>query len=161
VMTWRAALALRARWISLTCAVLTGIYFVARIAGTRLLWPQWPKALIGAFGTVLKYDRLAFLVLLLTVVVLGQSRARRISWLGLGSLLLGTIGLYAPELSQLGVPGIWFPFGVGVSRTEYAYAAMVILLAAYLVQRLWRFVPAAAAAKMGVQNTSAGNRSIS
>jgi hypothetical protein len=39
------------------------------------------------------------------------------------------IGQLAEELSLLGVPGIWFPFGVGVSRTQFAYAALIIALA--------------------------------
>jgi hypothetical protein len=77
------------------------------------------------------------------VVALGQSRTARTSWTRLLSILCGSIGLFAPELSQWGVPGIWFPWGVGVSRTEYAYGAMTIVLAVYLVQRLWRFAPAA------------------
>jgi hypothetical protein len=40
------------------------------------------------------------------------------------------------EVSALGVPGIWFPFGVGVSRTQYAYAAMVVGLAVLLVRTI-------------------------
>ena len=32
-------------------------------------------------------------------------------------------------LDPLGVPGIWFPFGIGVSRTQYIYAIAVPLLA--------------------------------
>lgn len=39
------------------------------------------------------------------------------------------IGQLADELSLLGVPGIWFPFGIGVSRTQFAYAALIIALA--------------------------------
>jgi len=39
------------------------------------------------------------------------------------------------------VPGIWLPYGVGVSRTEYAYFAFDIVLFIYLLQRLWRFTP--------------------
>jgi hypothetical protein len=39
------------------------------------------------------------------------------------------IGQLANELSLLGVPGIWFPFGIGVSRTQFAYAALIIALA--------------------------------
>lgn len=41
------------------------------------------------------------------------------------------IGQLADELSLLGIPGIWFPFGVGVSRTQFAYAALIIALAFY------------------------------
>jgi hypothetical protein len=42
---------------------------------------------------------------------------------------------------MLGVQGIWFPFGVGVSRTEYAHAVFDVLMFAYLLARLWHFVP--------------------
>jgi hypothetical protein len=55
--------------------------------------------------------------------------------------VLGAIGTFASELSRLGVPGIWLPYGVGVSRTEYAYFAFDIVLFIYLLQRLWRFTP--------------------
>jgi hypothetical protein len=39
------------------------------------------------------------------------------------------IGQLAEELSLVGVPGIWFPFGIGVSRTQLAYAALIVALA--------------------------------
>ena len=42
--------------------------------------------------------------------------------------LLVAIGLFAEELGELHVPGIWFPFGIGVSRTQLAYAALVVAL---------------------------------
>jgi hypothetical protein len=50
----------------------------------------------------------------------------------LASLLLIAAGQFAPELSGLGLPGIWFPFGVGVSRTQFAYALAIPLLVALL-----------------------------
>jgi len=45
------------------------------------------------------------------------------------------IGQLATELSLLGVPGIWFPFGIGVSRTQFAYAALIIALALHARSR--------------------------
>jgi len=43
-----------------------------------------------------------------------------------------TIGLFPQEVSQLQViPGIWFPYGVGVSRGQFAYAAFVLVM--YLI----------------------------
>ncbi len=41
---------------------------------------------------------------------------------------------------SFGAPGIWLPFGVGVSRTEYAYGAFDLVLFAYPLQRLWGYV---------------------
>src|SRR3569833_2561424 len=37
-------------------------------------------------------------------------------------------------LDTIGVPGIWFPFGIGVSRTQYVYAIAVPLLAFLIVR---------------------------
>jgi len=37
-------------------------------------------------------------------------------------------------LDPLGVPGIWFPFGIGVSRTQYIYAIAIPLVAVVIVQ---------------------------
>jgi hypothetical protein len=41
-------------------------------------------------------------------------------------------------LEALGVPGIWFPFGVGVSLTQYVYAALIVGLAVLLLRRIRR-----------------------
>ena len=40
-------------------------------------------------------------------------------------------------LDPIGVPGIWFPFNIGVSRTQYVYAIAVPLLA-FLIVRTFR-----------------------
>ena len=39
-------------------------------------------------------------------------------------------------LDPIGVPGIWFPFGIGVSRTQYIYAIAVPLLALLIVRTI-------------------------
>ena len=39
-------------------------------------------------------------------------------------------------LDPLGVPGIWFPFGIGVSRTQYVYAIAIPILAFLIVRTL-------------------------
>src|SRR4051812_43649270 len=46
-------------------------------------------------------------------------------------------GLFGGELlDTIGVPGIWFPFGIGVSRTQYVYAIALPLLAFLIVRAL-------------------------
>jgi hypothetical protein len=46
-------------------------------------------------------------------------------------------GIFGGELlDPIGVPGIWFPFGIGVSRTQYVYAIAVPLLAFLIVRTL-------------------------
>jgi hypothetical protein len=79
--------------------------------------------------------RLGFVALF--ALVLGSGVARR-SWrasfiAALASALLISIGLFAEELSELHIKGVWFPFGVGVSRTQFAYAAAILTLAAMLI----------------------------
>jgi hypothetical protein len=41
--------------------------------------------------------------------------------------------LFINEISRLGVPDIWFPFNIGVTLTQYAYALSLPLLAFALV----------------------------
>jgi hypothetical protein len=41
-------------------------------------------------------------------------------------------------LDPLGVPGIWFPFGIGVSRTQYVYAIAIPLFAVLIVRDMER-----------------------
>jgi hypothetical protein len=40
--------------------------------------------------------------------------------------------IFSNELSAIGIPGIWFPFGVGVSRTQFALAIAVPFLATFM-----------------------------
>ena len=39
-------------------------------------------------------------------------------------------------LNPIGVPGIWFPFGIGVSRTQYIYGVLIPLLGVLIVRTL-------------------------
>jgi hypothetical protein len=141
VMAWRAALGLStARWIALSCAGLTVLYVLARILGNPIVIQGMRAGAIAAGALLLKCTRLGFLALLAAMLAIGARRGQA-GWTLLLAVILGSVGLFAPELGQLGVPGIWFPFGVGVSRTEYAYAAFDVVLFVYLLQRLWRFAP--------------------
>lgn len=49
-------------------------------------------------------------------------------------IVLISVGQFAPELSAIGVRGIWSPFDTGVSRAQFAYALFFICEAA----ALWR-----------------------
>jgi hypothetical protein len=57
--------------------------------------------------------------------------------LALINLALITIAFFGDELlDPIGVPGIWFPFGIGVSRTQYLYAILIPLLAVLIARTL-------------------------
>jgi hypothetical protein len=45
------------------------------------------------------------------------------------TMLTTGVAMFAEEINTIGVPGIWFPFGVGVSRSQYALSVAIPLLA--------------------------------
>ena len=60
--------------------------------------------------------------------------ARILALFTLASIMAGLFG--GELLDPLGIPGIWFPFGIGVSRTQYLYAIVIPLVAVTFVQTL-------------------------
>ena len=83
-----------------------------------------------------------FVALLLFTIFSGAKRIGVGAWLDVLAALLIMTGLFAQELSVLHVPSIWFPFGTGVSRTQFAYAGFAIILFALLIRRTRRFAAA-------------------
>jgi hypothetical protein len=73
----------------------------------------------------------------------------------LGALIvLVSIGQFAPELSSIGVRGIWFPFDTGVSRAQFAYALFFICAAV----ALWReFLHIAERKRTGIESLDGGD----
>jgi hypothetical protein len=83
--------------------------------------------------TMTRIYRLGLLALLVLIVVrMVREGPTRIMAIAAMALIL--VAQYADELSSLGAPGIWFPFGIGVSRTQYAYAIAIPLLALLIVR---------------------------
>jgi hypothetical protein len=137
LMAWRSYFVPdRHRWIAPAIAVLTLVYLVSQLFGYSTIWPMLPRGLIVASHAIATYLRYLFVLLLAVIVGLGMRERGREAWIALPSVILVALGLFAQELSALGIPGIWFPFGVGVSRTEYAYAGLVVALFALLLHRL-------------------------
>lgn len=98
-------------------------------------------ALAGVVGGAMhltmltRMDRYGFLALLLLIAVriLRHGPMRILAVATMVSILAAQ---FADELSAIHVPGIWFPFGIGVSRTQYAYALAIPLLAVLVVRTL-------------------------
>jgi hypothetical protein len=87
----------------------------------------WLAVVAGAIGkidSVAAAGRGVFAILLVTIAVRIAHRG-----IALAAMGLVAIGLFAGDLSALGVPGIWFPFNIGVSRSQYAWALALPLLA--------------------------------
>ena len=78
--------------------------------------------------------RLGFIALF-AVIALRIARGDAMRLLALATLLSIVASYFGSELlDPLGVPGIWFPFGIGVSRTQYIYAILIPLLGILIVR---------------------------
>ena len=141
-------------WQQLTTyAWLASVMWVPAVAAWALAWNRWcPRpwrsidllalvlavaATVGAVihsASVTRGARLGFIAVF---VVLGARIARGGTMRVLALVTLASIvaGLFGGELlDTIGVPGIWFPFGIGVSRTQYVYAIVIPLLALLIVR---------------------------
>lgn len=121
------------QWIPKIIAILTLIYM-----GAQLLGLSWMSDSINdtLFQKIADYARLLFVALMLFVICQEILKQRRKKWLSLFAVLLVSIGLFSQEIASLHIfPGIWFPYGVGVSSTQYVYAAFVLVMYIILIQR--------------------------
>lgn len=64
-----------------------------------------------------------FAIIALRIIRRGEHR-----WLALSAMLPVTVALFISEVKRLGIPDIWFPFNIGVTLTQYAYALALPLL---------------------------------
>jgi hypothetical protein len=67
----------------------------------------------------------------IAVCIVREGPMRILPLVTLASIIAAFFG--GELLDPIGVPGIWFPFGIGVSRTQYIYAIAVPLLAFLIV----------------------------
>ena len=73
-------------------------------------------------------------MLFITFLAVGKQGAKDL--LIFAALLLLVIALFPGEISALHViPGISFPYGVGVSRGQFCYAAFVLVMYVVLIQK--------------------------
>jgi hypothetical protein len=142
-MAWRSWFeAFRPAWLPKAVAALTVMLMIAKILMLPWLFhATFPHAVIAGLHDLITGVHLAFLLALAWIVFQGIRNLGREAWYALPAVLAIGVVLFAAELSALHVPGIWFPFGIGVSLGEYAAAVFDVLLFALLVQRLWSCVP--------------------
>jgi hypothetical protein len=134
---------------------LAAVMWVPAVAGWTLAWNRWCRrpwrsidvlavvlAVAGIIGAVIHSASLTsgsrrasialFVVMGARIVMSGPMRI-----LALVTFVTIMAGLFGGELlDTIGVPGIWFPFGIGVSRTQYVYAIAIPLLAFFIVRTL-------------------------
>jgi hypothetical protein len=123
------------------------LYFVAVITVLFMI-SEWTSRtemiassshLAAVFGWFSSGLRLIYLGVLAGVGFEAIRQRRNDVWITLPAMMLVAAGLFADELSALHVPGIWFPFGTGVSRTQYVYAAFDVVMFGLLLRRLLNF----------------------
>jgi hypothetical protein len=138
-----------------TYAWLASVMWVPAVAAWTLAWNRWCQppwrsvdvsavvlaaaggvAAVMHWASVTSASRFGSIALF---VVIGARivRSGPVRILALVTLAVVVSGLFGGELlDPIGVPGIWFPFGIGVSRTQYVYAIAIPLLAFLIVQTL-------------------------
>ncbi len=139
MMAWRAWFKLdKPAWLPKAVAVLTVVYAIAQLlARPWMFHAAFPHSVALGIHYFISCVHLAFLLVYLLIVFQGMRRQGREGWYALPAVLaIGTV-LFVTELVALHVPGIWFPFGVGLSITECASAIFVLLLFVLLLRRLW------------------------
>lgn len=138
MLAWRDWFRLpRTRWLRQAICALALVYLVFALIGRPWFAPQATHGFKGVADIVVEGARVGFAALYLWIIGLGVIRSARLSacLAALAAILVG-IGLFATELNTLGIPGIWFPYGVGVARGQYAYAAFIPLMFLLLLARL-------------------------
>lgn len=136
-LAWRDWFRLdRPAWLGRAVGVLAVVYMVFVCVRQPWFLPEAPHGLKTVAHGVTTGVRLAYAALYLWIIGRGLLRSPKPSTVlaALAAVLVG-IGLFATEVSALGIPGIWFPYGVGVARGQYAYAAFIVVLFVLILQR--------------------------
>jgi hypothetical protein len=136
-----------------TYSLLAKFLWMPTVAAWTLAWNRWRQRpwrtidvsalaimiaeIIGAVTrsagvtSVSRFGSIALFV----VIGVRIARGGPMRILALTTLALITIAFFGDELlDPIGVPGIWFPFGIGVSRTQYIYAILIPLLACLIAR---------------------------
>ena len=139
MMAWRGWLKVMApAWLPKAVAVLTLVLFAAQLlARPWLFHAEFPHFVSAGVRAAITAARLAFLLTYVLIAHQGIRNRGRDGWYALPAVLAIGAVLFAPELGAVHVPGIWFPWGVGLSLSECASVVFVLLLFALIVRRLW------------------------
>jgi hypothetical protein len=130
-------------------------------------WLTYAIGIVAVLGTVLMLTlsdatlalvrpawRIPLAIVLFATIILGLRKRQPDRVLAFVVAMLAAASQFG-VLEALGVPGIWFPFGVGVSLTQYVYAALIVSLAVLLVRRIRRAVAMNGSADIAVGGNAA------
>ena len=138
MMAWRRWFKLDGPgWLPKAVAGLVSVLILAQLGRPWLFGITWPHAVSLALHYVITWARLGFLLVFLFTLYQGLRRHGREGWVAVPAMLAIGVVLFPGELSQLHVPGIWFPYGIGVSLSEICSVIFDVLLSILLLRRLW------------------------
>ncbi len=87
---------------------------------------------VAAMTRISRLGLLALFVLILVRMVRGGA----MRMMAVATMTLILVAHFSGELRSIGIPDIWFPFGIGVTLAQYAYAIATPLLAWLIVRTL-------------------------
>ena len=124
------------------------------LAAWTLAWNRWrlrsSRAIDGAtlvlaavgiaggamqVAAMTRISRLGLLALFVLIIV-RMVRGGAMRMMAVATMALIFVAHFSGELRSIGVPDIWFPFGIGVTLAQYAYAIATPLLAWLIVRTL-------------------------
>ncbi len=145
MMAWRAWLKVdRPAWLPKAVAALSLVLLLAQLLSRPWLFHAvFPSFAASALRYLITGVRLGFVLVLALIVWGGIRRRGREGWYALPAVLAIGAVLFTAELVAVHVPGIWFPYGVGLSLSEVASVVFDALLFIVLIRRLWSFAPKA------------------
>lgn len=144
VMAWRAWFKVeKPLWLPRVVAVLTLALIAAQALGySRILGsinlPHWASMTVHELILGLRWAFLLAFVLAVYQGIRGQGLE---AWYALPAEVAIVPVLFAAELSMLHLPGIWFPYGVGLSLSEICSVIFDVLLCVVLWRRLRSYTP--------------------
>jgi hypothetical protein len=139
-MAWHGWLRVRdTEWMPVAVGILTLLYITAQFLTGSWFHAMLSHPVVAISEFVATWTRVLFVVLTGLIAYQAVRQQGREAWLAFHGVVLISIGLFAPELSVLGIRGIWFPYGTGVSRTQFAYAAFDVVLFSLLLRRFLDF----------------------
>ncbi len=150
-------------------SALAKYLWMPAVAAWLLAWNRWPgrpwrtfdagaiavmvAAIVGTAAHAAGITSVSRIASIILFIIMG-ARIVRDGTIRLPTLLalgLITIAYFGDELlDPAGVPGIWFPFGIGVSWTQYIYAALIPALAFVFVRSTGKSPTRAANQQVGI-----------
>ena len=139
-LAWRSWFRLREPgWVPKAVIALTLAYMLAQFFCRSWFYGVFPQVVNSGLHLIITGASLLLLLILGLIVYRGVRQRGQEGWIAMPAVLLISVALFAQELSALHVQGIWFPFGTGVSRTQFAYAGFDIVMFGLLLHRLLQF----------------------